>query len=347
MILQQGLLFVIEFKHPPRISGRYTSDTSEPRFLQRTLAMWVGSAARRLWHTTKYQEVMREWYMSQAPVVRSFVPRITWVGHATFLIQIGGFNILTDPVFGSITPFFSRNVAPGISLDQLPPIDLLLISHNHWDHLHGPTLLKLRNKLERWNTEILVPEGDERVFARLGFSTVRSFRWGQHYDYETAQRAVRCTFLPTQHWSRHGMFDRNKSLWGSWMISDENQTIYFAGDSAYGPHFKEIAQYFPVVDVALMPIAPCEPYEWLRSTHMNAEEAIMATKDLNARWMIPMHWGVFNFGYDHPTAAIERVMKEWKSKGFAPEQLLLPKIGQALIVPHVAVKETKISSLEL
>jgi L-ascorbate metabolism protein UlaG (beta-lactamase superfamily) len=208
--------------------------------------------------------------------------------------------------------------------------------------------LKLRNKLERWNTEILVPEGDERWFSRWGFATVRPLRWGQHYDHETAQRSVRCTFLPAHHWSRHGLFDRNKSLWGSWMISDGFHTIYFAGDSAYGDHYKEIAAHFPSIDLALMPIAPCEPHNWLKATHMNAEQAVTATIDLEARSMIPMHWGVFNFGYDHPTAAVERVIKEWRQRGMPAEQLLLPKIGQAKIVSGVeVVQEAQFPSLEL
>jgi len=294
--------------------------------------MWASSAVRRLWNKVDGKQLMQPWYAPQIPVARSIEPRITWIGHATFLIQIGGFNILTDPVFGAITPLFPRNIAPGLSVDQLPPIDALLISHNHWDHLHGPSLLKLRPKFERWRTEILVPMGDHHWFARWGFSDVQSFEWGQSYELETAHAKINCTFLPAEHWSRHGVFDRNKSLWGSWMISYGQENIYFAGDSAYGPHFKEIANHFPAITTALMPIAPCEPHRWLELTHMNAEQAVQATLDVGAHTMIPMHWGTFNFGYDYPTSAVERVQRAWKVQGLAAERLLVAKVGESIDV---------------
>jgi L-ascorbate metabolism protein UlaG (beta-lactamase superfamily) len=322
---------VNDFKLPPRVRGRYQQNQDDHgKFLQRTMAMWARSSMHRLLHISEYARVVDQWYAPMPPVVRSIPLAITWVGHATFLIQIDGFNILTDPVFGSITPFYPRNVQPGISLDELPPIDVLMISHNHWDHLHGPTMLKLRNRLERWGTTIVAPQGDERWFKRWGFASVNTFVWGQSHTLYTAQRELRVTFLPTEHWSRHGFFDRNKSLWGSWMISSGTHNIYFAGDSAYASHFKQIATQFSTIDVALLPIAPCEPQAWLATSHMNAEQAIVAYQDLNARYMIPMHWGTFNFGCDIPTGPLDRLRAAWKGSA---DQLLLPKIGQRLQIP--------------
>ncbi len=150
---------VADFQLPPRVRGRYQQNVDDHgKFLQRTMTMWARSSMHRLLHISEYARVVDQWYQPAPPVARSIPLVITWVGHATFLIQVDGFNILTDPVFGSITPFYPRNMQPGISLDELPPIDLLLISHNHWDHLHGPTLLKLRNRFERWGTTIVAPQ---------------------------------------------------------------------------------------------------------------------------------------------------------------------------------------------
>lgn len=320
-----------DFPLPPRVRGRYQQHPEDHgKFVRRTLAMWARSSLHRLMHHSSYAQVQEQWFSPEPLVARSASLQITWIGHATFLIQVEGFNILTDPVFGSITPFYPRNVEPGILLDRLPPIDLLLISHNHWDHMHRPTLLKLRNRFERWGTTILIPDGDERWFKRWGFKDVHPLTWGATHTIFTAERELRATFLPTRHWSRHGFFDLNKSLWGSWMISTDYQHIYFAGDSAYGDHFKQIAEHFHDIDVALLPIAPCEPHEWLAASHLNAEQAVQAFADLKARLFIPMHWGTFNFGCDVPLAPVQRLQKSW---AISPERLLLPKIGQRLQIP--------------
>lgn len=241
-------------------------------------------------------------------------PLITWVGHSTFIINICGLNIITDPIFGNPSFLFPRMMPPGITLEQAPIIDVVLISHNHLDHMHAQTLYALAEKNS--NIKILVPLGDKAWFDKRGFKDVQEYTWweGVTVQSPTSAHAVAFTFLPAVHWSGRGMFDKNKSLWGSWMIASPDHNIYFAGDTAYGRHFKAIATEFGRVDTVLMPIGPCEPHEDLQITHVNAEQAGQAFLDLNGDCFIPMHWGVFWFGTDYPLMPVERLHAWWKKQ---------------------------------
>lgn len=292
-------------------------------------------------------------YAPEVPALWSQTPKVTWIGHATFLIQIGGVNILTDPIFGSPTPFFSRNAPPGIVPKDLPPIDVVLISHNHMDHMDSASLHALRPELHKNHGHILVPFGDEEWFQKRSFERVTPFHWGQgkKIHISTKNREVLSsmaeeaapqrpekgsyanltfTFLPARHWSRRSLFDRNRSLWGSWMIECNGQNIYFAGDTAFADHFIEIRKHFPSIDTALMPIAPCEPDHIMREMHMNAEEAVQAYLDLNAKQFVPMHWHTFNFGHDTLMAPLNRLKKKWELLQLPQDELILPNIGAGL-----------------
>lgn len=304
----------------------------------------VVMAARMMWHVATTQKPKHggashdpmSIYTPQTPVMWSHDPVITWIGHATFLIQIGGINILTDPIFGSPALFLKRHTPPGIAPAALPPIDVVLISHNHWDHMHGPSLRQLLPELKKNNGHVFVPHGDDAWFHKRLFEQAKAFHWGERKTLEipltgrlnqSAPSNITFTFLPARHWSRRGLFDRNKSLWGSWMIECNGQTIYFAGDTAYADHFKEIQSHFPTIDTALMPIAPCEPDNIMREMHMNAEEAVHAYLDLNAQTFIPMHWHTFNLGADHIMTPLHRLQKKWELLQLPTEQLVVPNIG--------------------
>lgn len=274
---------------------------------------------RKQWHAAEPQKVPLEKNMAHHPVV-------TWVGHATFLISVSGLNILTDPIFGNPSFLFPRMTAPGLSLDNLPSIDVVILSHNHFDHMHASTLVALaqNNKL----IKILVPLGDKAWFDRRGFEHVEEYTW---WDSVTIDSLI-FTFLPAIHWSGRGIFDRNKSLWGSWMMQSPEHTLYFAGDTAYGRHFKAIAAEFACIDTVLMPIGPCEPHEDVTLTHVNAEQAGQAFLDLNAHRFIPMHWGVFWFGTDYPLLPIERLQTWWKKNEtqLAAASLCPLKFGESI-----------------
>ncbi len=245
--------------------------------------------------------------------------QITWIGHATFLIQGDGINIITDPVFGNVSSVFRRLLPPGIMLENLPRIDYILISHNHYDHMDAPSLhaIKERNP----HVRVLVPQGDKKWFDYYNYNSHEHSWWDTHEN--------RFHFLPTVHWSRRGIFDTNKSLWGSWMIQLNNKQIYFAGDTAYGNHFCEIADSFEV-DVALLPIGPCEPHEWMKHSHMSGSQSLQAFNDLGATHFFPMHWGTFPFGNDQFDAPIKQMHQLWQTHQLNNKQLHIAKAGQPI-----------------
>ena len=250
---------------------------------------------------------------------------LTWIGHSTFLIEYNGIRILTDPIFGNASFLFKRIAPPGIALQQLPKIDMILLSHNHRDHMDAWSLLQLRHH----NPRILVPSGDKAWFDRRGFDTVKESVWWDQQRYIINNQPVTITFLPAHHWSQRSLFDRNRSLWGSWLIQfDDGYTIYFAGDTAYASHFAAIKERFPAIDVALLPIGPCEPHHTMKFSHMNARQACRAFFDLRARMFIPMHWGTFYFGLDSFEQPIYQLMRSWHEYLLPPKQLQILKFGQ-------------------
>lgn len=277
------------------------------------------------------------WIKTSKIVPQSINPTITWIGHATFLIQIGGVNILTDPIFGNSTIFFPRILPPGIELETLPKIDFVIISHNHPDHMDSKSLLALKS--QNPEIKILVPQGDKKWFEKRKFRNVFENMWWNYLKFDT----IKFTFLPAYHWSQRGLFDQNKSLWGSWMIEHNNNSIYFAGDTGYSNHFKEIAKSFDKIDIALMPVGPCEPREKMCHAHISSEEAGKAFLELNATNFIPMHWGTFHFGTDNFDTPILRLKNWWKINDLklSAKMLHIVKFGQKTvfndlqILPHI------------
>ena len=176
--------------------------------------------------------------------------------------------------------------------------------------------------------QFLVPLGDKAWFKRYGYplSQVTEHNWWEDKIFTN----ITFTFLPTYHWSQRWIFDRNKSLWGSWMIQVGGATIYFGGDTANWDHFQQIAHHFPVIDVALMPIGPCEPRSWMEKAHLSPEQAGDAFLQLNAKHFIPMHWGTFYFGIDYYEQPLKRLMQWWKlnTDKLVNKELHLNKMGQ-------------------
>jgi len=291
------------------------------------------------------------WLHYETPMLTSVKPRITWLGHATFLIQIGGINILTDPIFGDLSFLFPRILPSTISLENLPRIDVVLISHNHRDHMDTHSLLGLKSAFK--DVQFLVAWGDKAWFDQRGFTHVTEYMWWDTHSVRNqlaaiSNSAVNFTFLPAWHWSQRGVFDKNKSLWDSWMIEYNGYHIYFAGDTAYSPHFKAIAHRFPTIDVALMPIGPCEPRSWMRHTHVDAHEACQAFIDLKAHVFIPMHWGTFAFGEDHFGLPIDRLKYAWYAHNeLSSKQLRMVKVGQGLTFEDSVVYISAIDQIQL
>lgn len=245
---------------------------------------------------------------------------VTWIGHATFLIQTNGLNILTDPVWSQNLKIVPRLTQPGLQLAELPSIDVVLISHGHYDHLDFATLRKLNS-----NILYLVPSGMKQLFKRKGFPRVEEFNWWE----ETTVDEVSFHFVPAQHWTRRTLFDMNRSHWGGWVIENKTlkEAVYFCGDSGYFRGFSDIKERFSI-DIALMPIGAYEPEWFMKEVHMTPEEAVQAYLDLQAVHFIPMHYGSFALADETPKEALERLQDNWNLRILPQEHLHILFLGQ-------------------
>ncbi len=218
---------------------------------------------------------------------------VTWVGHSSLLVQLGGLNILTDPMWSeraSPVRFAGprRWVAPGIGFDELPPLDLVLQSHNHYDHLDDRTVRRLA--ASHPSAVWIVPLGLAVFVQKRGGRSVVELDWWQEHEIG----ALRVAATPAQHFSSRGFRDRGDTLWcGFALTAASGRRVFFAGDSGYHPDFGVIGARCGPFDIALMPIGAYEPRWFMRYVHMNPEEAVEAFRALNARVMVPIHWGTF------------------------------------------------------
>ena len=228
---------------------------------------------------------------------------LTFIGHATFLLQLPGFTILTDPIFSERCSPLSwagprRARPPGIPLTRLPHIDLVLVSHNHYDHLDMPSLRRLAG---RGTPAAITTLGNEALLREAGFASVHAMDWWE----SRAAGIVRVTATPARHFSRRGPLDGNRTLWGGFNLLTDHGQILFAGDSGYGPHWTAIRQRLGPPDLALIPIGACEPRWLMAPVHMNPAEAAQAHGDLQSRQSVGMHFGTFQLT-DEPIDEPER-----------------------------------------
>ena len=215
-----------------------------------------------------------------------------WIGHSTFLLNNGDLTILTDPIFSNrASPLTfagpKRLIKPVIKIKDLPKVDVITISHNHYDHLDINSLRKIQKKFP--NVKILVPKGDLKLLKNYNLNNGDEFLWWE----EITINNTNFTFTPAQHWSARGLRDRNKSLWGSWFIKNGDRNIFHAGDTGYSKDFIEIRNRLGEVDFAMIPIGAYDPQWFMSYSHVNPEEALNIAKDLNAKKSIGMHWGTF------------------------------------------------------
>jgi len=237
----------------------------------------------------------------------------TFIGHSTVLIRAGGLTILTDPVFGeraSPLPFVGprRQTLPGIAFDDLPAIDVVLISHGHYDHLDRASVRRLAHRSPE--TLFIAPLGVGRLLKRWGIKTVIELDWWQSHHHS----GIEFTLTPAQHWSARSFYDRNRMLWGAFALFAPGFSAYFGGDSGYGPHFAETRQRLAdkerdgtLFDLALLPIGAYEPRWFMKEHHMNPEDAVLAHRDLGARESVAIHWGTFQLtdeALDEPPARL-------------------------------------------
>lgn len=244
---------------------------------------------------------------------------VTWAGHASWVIRVGGLTVLTDPVWSRRIPGTPARVTPvGVPWQSLPRIDAVLISHNHFDHLDAPTLSRLPRQ-----TPLFVPGGMARWCRRRGFSRVTELDWWEAVELPAPEGdTLRLDFVPAHHWSRRTLTDTCRSLWGGWVLTrPDGHRLYFAGDTGYGHWFGEIGRRYPGIELALLPIGAYEPSWMLRPVHTDPEEAVRACVDVGARRMAPMHWATFLLSGERPLEPLERVRRAWHQASRAPEDL--------------------------
>jgi N-acyl-phosphatidylethanolamine-hydrolysing phospholipase D len=254
--------------------------------------------------------------------------QITWIGHTTFLIQVAGLNILTDPIFSDRASPLSfvgprRLLPPAIRQEDLPPIQLTIISHNHYDHLDRVSVKKLGKQVK-----FFVPLGLSRWFQAAGLDNVTELDWWESADYGK----IRLYCVPAQHFSMRTPFNANKVLWAGWVLATPRGNIFFAGDTGYSPDFQEIGQRLGPMRLALIPIGGYMPRWFMKPMHLNPEEAVQVHQDVRSQQSIGMHWGTFKLTEEalaEPPLFLQQVLQK---KGIAPDKFLVLPFGETKIL---------------
>lgn len=222
------------------------------------------------------------------------IPTLTWIGHAAFLIQHNGTNILTDPIFSERSSPVQwagpkRTTPPGLALDSLPPIDIIVISHNHYDHLDKGTVLKLNEQLRTNPPKYIVPLGVKEWFDELNIPNVEEYDWWENVEI----KGWNIHSVPLQHFSGRTLSDRNETLWSGWTFRSEDFNLFFGGDTGYSPDFKDIGNRLGPFDLALIPIGAYDPRWFMGTVHVDPEQAVLIHKDIKSSFSVGMHWGSF------------------------------------------------------
>ena len=255
------------------------------------------------------------------------LPSAVWMGHSTYLIELGGLRILTDPVWDSYCSpiplsLLRRYSEPPIALADLPPVDLVLLSHNHYDHLDAKSVAYL----SRFHPQVqwIVPEGLSRWFHRRKIHSVTEIGWWKTHQ----TRNCLITAVPTQHFSGRTLWDMNKTHWNGYVLQTAGKSLYFTGDTGYNPKdFKAIGERFSRMDLSLIPIGTYSPQKFMQPVHINPAEAVQIHQEVGSQLSLGMHWNTFHLSdepHDRPPYDLYLAMKE---KGLAFETFLPIGIG--------------------
>ncbi|HEY1774207.1 MAG TPA: MBL fold metallo-hydrolase [Gammaproteobacteria bacterium] len=274
-----------------------------------------------------YAAFEREWLVTpEFPADPS--PRVWWLGHATVLLRIDGLHIITDPQLSERASPFSfvgpkRLVAAPAQVPHLPRIDVLLISHNHYDHLDAPTI----RALLRANPAMVcyVPLGLKTWFQKRGAQHVHELGWWEKHGLQDLE--IHC--VPAQHWSARSLMDRNQTLWSGWVVKNRDLNFYFSGDTGYSPRLQEIASRLGSPDIAALPIGAYAPRWFMRTQHVNPPEAAQLHRELRARSSLAIHWGTFELAddsLDEPLIALRSALQQ---DGFDPQDFWVIKQGES------------------
>ena len=250
---------------------------------------------------------------------------ITWLGHAAFLIKLGKYNILTDPYLSKTAGPFgigpNRYIPSGIKISDLPEINFILISHNHYDHLDSKTLLKIKNKK---NIIVFCPLRLSKTISSFGYRNVKELDW---HDKEISSN-ISFTATPAYHWSRRLGQKYNSTLWNGYLINYKSKKIYFCGDTAFGNMFSEIGNIYGPFDLTIVPIGAYEPREMMKASHCTPEEAVKITLMLRSKKILGMHWGTIRLSKEDPWEPPKKFYNSAILNGYNDSQIWQMAIGQ-------------------
>jgi len=291
---------------------------------------------QRIWNSTFPPEIPEGHIIPEPDAIQTYYTledqnSLTWLGHSTFLLKLEGKTILTDPFLleraspVSFVGGLARFAPPGISIKNLPPIDIILISHNHYDHLDLHTLDALPNKQK---TQVFVPLGLKTAVTELGYKNIHEKDWYQKVSFN----GLDITALPAVHDSGRGLHDKNETLWASWAITSNSKNYYFAGDTGYSPLFKEIGNKFGSFDLAIVPIGAYAPRELMWMSHVTPEEAIAIGKDVNAKTVVGGHWGTIDLSEEPLWEPPIRFLASAKNEGYDENNSWIMKIGESRVI---------------
>ncbi len=258
---------------------------------------------------------------------------VTWIGHATVLVQMGGKNVLTDPNFSERASPVQwagprRVTPPGLSVEDLPLVDAVVVSHDHYDSLDRGSIEGLRAREGGEDTVFFVPLGLKGWFEDLGITKVVELDW-----WETREEdGLSVTAVPVRHWSKRGLLGRNRTLWAGWALKAKGFSFMFVGDSGYGGHFREIGRRLGPFDLAAIPIGAYEPRWFMKAHHVSPEEALKAHLDLRAKKSVALHWGTFVLTDEPLTEPPERLKRAMRKRGMPEGEFMVLKHGETVVL---------------
>lgn len=289
------------------------------------------------WRTTRTPGPWRASYTPApqpppGPVAPTGELQVTFVNHSTVLIQQEGINVLTDPIWSKRASPFSwigpaRHHAPGLAFDKLPHIDVVLLSHNHYDHMDIPTLLRLE---AAYSPHFYVPLGHRQFLERKGLQHVVEMDWGDHVP---LSERVELHCVPAQHFSSRGIFDRNKTLWAGYVMTAPKGAVLFAGDTGMSSHFEQIHQTFPNLRLSIIPIGAYEPRWFMGTVHLAPEQAVEAHRILQSPQSLAIHFGTFRLADDGELQPVHDLLAALKDQKVTPQNFWVLAPGESRIVP--------------
>ena len=300
-------------------------------------ADWLSFISRRvLGSRNSYENILSQYTLGREEALKKLKQRqkedfITWIGHATFFIRLDQKYILTDPFFSNVAGKYSigprRYSTPNIGIEDLPKLDVLICTHNHYDHLDIKSLCTIRKKFGN-KVQVFCPIGLSEYFQQCGFTAIREMNWNQQAN---VGKNLEIYCLPAIHNSGRSFFDKNKTLWCGFGLKTKSFCIYFAGDTAYHSKvFKEMRSTLKQCDVAILGIGAYEPETLLTQYHTNPEQAVQIALDIGAKNIVGMHWGMLNLSDEPVDEPIKRFCKAAESFGFSSNNIWRIKVGETV-----------------